>query len=921
MTSRLRIVGLIAVAVLVASCGPDVSSNWIDPVPLPPSAPRLANQSGAPLVSIVIPTEPSPGLETAGLDFSVAVQKITGADKAPDVVEGTASDASTTLVVEADVDTGATDTLGEQGYRIEPDTFDKKHVGLRITGATKTGAMYGIYKLIGDMGVRYFHPEQTFFPSDPNATLPWDYDGTPDKPNYKVRGFHEHTQHPIIASDFYLRPTGEFRDYASHYIRWLARNRQNFMSWEMLKTVDLDTWSPYISDIINEAHGYGIRVGIVVSFVDEQQNSFKIIRDDRFDADGQRLPDDQQIEQVLTRLADLGIDSFTFQIGSSEFTKPADDDVLAWLNKAADVLGKRDLSYYAWIHTTCALKADDGSLFYHLPLKADASMGAWVHTTMFWTLDSPAPVYGCQDFGHQVDFIDKAAGKRELIYFPETAWWLGFDNNVPLALPLTGWARAYDIQQALADYHIDGHVTFTSGREWDYWMYDHFLTQITWDNDFGWDDYLEWIKPVFGEHGDAIVAALEQWTDLQKKNFFEQNPLIYFYLAGELPQDEIGQNAGILARRPKLAFRKVAMYDQADFDKWKHDDFEMLQRMRDDYQQILDTLPESAPKDGDLSSVLYHEAYTTLRLYVMRIDHALALYSGVIEARKWVISTTKTDQEKQAARDAAEAKLDEARAITEQVKQIVAEMETHYRYPVDLLAREKPESPTSYPFGYLYHTHTALFWARRDDQLELLINQAFSDQDDDWTLQPDYLFVTDGDHAKLLVPDNPVAAHVIEGFTPPMLFGLQGDLSASGDAKLVVAHDYNQNLLPDTDTEIDLPIDKSSQPWTATTDQYTLHIRDSAGQTIGDGLLLYDPLFELTVGTDADNPDLPSLDQCDLTGQVNTEQLIGTVMNVSGIDHDGAESLLRSVFDVPDGDPTPERVEIKLRLTFEPAAN
>ena len=36
------------------------------------------------------------------------------------------------------------------------------------------------------------------------------------------------------------------------YHLWLARNRQNVMSWQMLKTVDLDAWIPYIADVAAE---------------------------------------------------------------------------------------------------------------------------------------------------------------------------------------------------------------------------------------------------------------------------------------------------------------------------------------------------------------------------------------------------------------------------------------------------------------------------------------------------------------------------------------------------------------------------------------------------------------------------------------------------------------------------------------------
>src|SRR5690606_7265594 len=121
-----------------------------------------------------------------------------------------------------------------------------------------------------------------------------------------MRGFHEHTQHPTVMSDYYLRPSAEHRAYVSNYIRWFARNRQNAMSWHMLKTVELEGWLPYIEEIIEEAHAYGIDVGMVLSFVDEQQNNFKIVDMERYDGDGKVIEPLKQIEMVLTEFSERG---------------------------------------------------------------------------------------------------------------------------------------------------------------------------------------------------------------------------------------------------------------------------------------------------------------------------------------------------------------------------------------------------------------------------------------------------------------------------------------------------------------------------------------------------------------------------------------------------------------------------------------
>ena len=175
---------------------------------------------------------------------------------------------------------------------------------------------------------------------------------------------------------------------------------------------------------------------------------------------------------------------------------------------------------------------------------------------MFYDLTHPAPVYECENFNHQRDFISRAdADERPLVYFPETAWWLGFDNNMPLVNPITGWSRAHDIKQGLSEYSVEGHITFTSGREWSYWHYDHHLTKLTWDGSMSWGEYVAWIAPLYGtEYADEISRILKAWADLQVQHFYEEDPMRYFYLAGELRQDELGEEAGIVARPPKRVF-------------------------------------------------------------------------------------------------------------------------------------------------------------------------------------------------------------------------------------------------------------------------------------------------------------------------------------------------------------------------------
>ncbi len=878
-----------AVALVLGACSDDSESG---------EASGALVRDGTVALSVVIPEDAIAGLAGAAEDLVVAVETITGAAVPDDAVR--TSGASTPRV-----EVSIVDGLGDEAY-----TLLSSEGNVTVTSSTQEGAMYGIYHLIGDLGVRYHHPEETWFPtadqlvlsgqSAADLQLPTGYDGADNSPDFEWRGFHEHTQHPIVMSDFLLRPEAEFRPYLSRYIRWLARNRQNTMSWQMLKTVELDAWLPYMDGVVDEAHEWGVRVGMVTSFVDQQQNMFRLIRAE--EGDGEPVDEEEQIRDGLAELLTVDFDFLVSQIGSSEFTKPADEDVLRWIDLASDILGEAGVRYWTWIHTTCDLEADDGSHFYHLPLQADENVGAWLHTTMFHNLRDPAPVYSCEDFSHQRSFGDEANGERSIVYFPETAWWLGFDNNMPLILPLTGVSRETDLRDVLPAWDVEGHVTFTSGREWTYWQYDHFLTQATWDRDVTWSAYLEWIQPMYGTNGGDAISVLQEWTQNQERDFFDEDPLLYFYLAGELRQDEIGAQAGILARRPKLAFADVVAMDDDTYAAWRQGDFAALQSMRESYNQAFIRMAAPDRNSDELSQVLYSELVDALYVYVRRIDHVLTLYGALDHVRSWSLESEEADD---ARRDellaAAEAGLADASAISDEMLGIFEAAEDRYRYPVELLAREKPETPTAYPFGYIWQVSTGHFWTRRDDQLDSLIGLVFGTAQDEWAdAVPEVLLISDSTNTTLLEPDHPLASSVITGFIPQTLFGID---SVDDEPVLSVALDFNENLLPDPGTETVFLTQSVAEGLVGSAEAFTLNVYSAAGEQYGAVNVL-----DAVLSVDWSDG---SASQAELSGMVPSEEMVGLIVAVGGIDSEGAANLLKSVFGVAAEEPMPAMLPIR----------
>ncbi len=911
---------ILAIVFLLSLWGCSSSSDNVDDGPV--ETPPLLAVNGILAIEIQLPEDAEDGLMDAAQDLRSAMQAITGAALEPP------SDSGTPIIRRfIRVEWIDSSEYGPQGFSIAPFANGDKEAGLTVTAAGQTGAMYGLYQIAHDLGARYYHPEESFFPSDSAATLPWDYGNAIITPRFDKRGFHEHTQHPIIASDWYLKgEQGELREYLSNYIRWMARNRQNMMSFHMLKTVDLENWWSYISSVIAEAHKYDIEVGCVVSFVDQQQNGFKIIREDYVDPDsGETVADEVQIRETLDQFARADFDFLGLQIGSSEFTKPADSDMLEWLDIAVGYLAESypNIDAFAWIHTTCDLESETGGYYYHLPLQADTNLGAFVHTTMFYDMEHDAPVYSCETFHQQRDFIEEADGKRELVYFPETAWWLGFDNNAPLVLPIYGYSRDYDMTEILPNYDISGHVTFTSGREWTYWMYDHFLTQSTFDASITWERYLDWLKPLYGERGESLIGMLKAMGDLQVKHFYEENPLIYFYIAGELQQDEIGEQAGILARRPKPALKKILALEDSEFSTWKSTDYDYLETMLTEYQAAFEGLEASVSAESEADCRL-SELSVGLDVYAHRIEHVLAIYAGVIAARDWdkekkraIAAEEEPDAAiKTQAQQSAEAELAKAKAITEEMLSYFNDMENCYRYPAEYLCREK-DSLTSYQFGYIWQTSTGHFWTRRDDQLESLIGQVFDTLVEDWENVPDALFITDKDHTRVTQPDDILAGSVISGFMPQMLFGIRNVSVQSGTMDLIVAQDYNQNLTPDPESEQTISGTLDGTNWDATSLLFSITVHDASGNEIGD-LSLFEPTYHLDLALSDEQVSAISLGTID--GEIVAQELIDIVMTVGGIDQEGSANLIKGIYGIETDQALPERLPAAFEFTFEKAA-
>ena len=84
------------------------------------------------------------------------------------------------------------------------------------------------------------------------------------------------------------------------------------------------------------------------------------------------------------------------------------------------------------------------------------------------------------------DFTLVEAPLRYTLYHGETAYWVNYDVDVPLFLPLYASARLYDLRklaraESRKGIRIMGQFNFESGWEWSYWLSNTLTARAAWD--------------------------------------------------------------------------------------------------------------------------------------------------------------------------------------------------------------------------------------------------------------------------------------------------------------------------------------------------------------------------------------------------------------------------------------------------------
>ncbi|MEW5848804.1 MAG: hypothetical protein AB2A00_08315 [Myxococcota bacterium] len=568
---------------------------------------------------------------------------------------------------------------------------------------------FATYALLERLGARFFHPMQELIPARDGAYLPTTLDVTMT-PAMAVRGIHLHLLHPTE----YFKPFNEAGEKnladAKRFVDWLVKTGQNHLQWWILVSMDLPTWLPHAAQILDYAHLRGLTVGSCATLWagSSLQNAYDLVTDDNLWQ--------EQMSERLAWLFQLPWDQV--ELGLGEFLGFQPEELLTWLDFAvahvAQLRPGAQVSVVNHVGNYENLYMDfrgQRTFFYHLPGYADPRLINSVHTVFWFDLYREWAMYEHENFHLQRDFILAELPERKVRYFPESAYWVTADVDVPAFLPEFIHARWLDIHNLDADIRerglppLDGHVMFSSGHEWGYWMADYLSARALWEPSRPLEDLLGHYASAYGSCASDVASTLRAFMTLQEQYLFDRR--LIPYISGEDAHDDFGALSGILTHPRRVQFHELLARDDAGRAQFEDDVVKPVQELAD--RIAAEILPRMRPLCAGADETLRPwcaELLDGMEIVELKLRHSVALNRAVLDAA--------------ALGDRWEALLGEAEAFRARGAEVIARREAHYRFDLETLVGAY-DNPTVYEFGYLRQAHVQCFWTRQELQARMAI--------------------------------------------------------------------------------------------------------------------------------------------------------------------------------------------------------
>lgn len=568
--------------------------------------------------------------------------------------------------------------------------------------------VFGTYALLEELGVRFFHPREEIVPAWGRPHFPAALDITRE-PAFERRGLQMHTLHPIEAYEALDEPGERNLAEARQLIDWVVKTGHNELQWWALGGLDdYRALVPHLSAIHAYAASRGVGVGLKVqTFASSSlQNGFALV-DDVDDGEA-------QIDEKLAELMAVPWDGVELALGEFLANDPVRlvellDHATA---KMAEIAPVTRLSVVNHVGNYPDLYVDyEGTetFLYHLPKYCDTRLVNSIHTVFFFDLFRDWGAYAHEDFTFHRDFLFEQAQVRTVRYIPESAYWASADIDVPIFLPAYMTARQIDVsgivreQERLGTPPVEGHVLFSSGHEWGYWLTDYLTGKMLWDPQADIIAHLAHVGRGLGDCGADVAAAVDAVRVAQDQSLFDER--LVGYLGGEDFADDFGAAAGFATTPTRIPFENVYAMAEADRQAFEASVIERLEAYAAATDAPLSSLRRACSNVDPSLGTFCRELADATEVTRLRALHSAALYRAVLAAAR--------------GEDGASA-LADAASLRERAAVVIGRRETEYRYEPARLIDPRPNL-TSYDWGYLRQASTLCFWLRQEDQATALV--------------------------------------------------------------------------------------------------------------------------------------------------------------------------------------------------------
>ncbi len=575
----------------------------------------------------------------------------------------------------------------------------------RVVAGGLLGAQYGVTHALEHLGFRFRSPYETYVPPRLRREPP--AGETAHAPEIRVRGFQLHTLHPIEAYFAFWEPGEANLESARRVVDWTIRQRGNYVQWVGLNDINDPAyhgpWKAHTRAILDYAHARGVRTGINIQLYGQSnlQRAFDLWHDRTGE-----VTLAESLELQLPLITD-GVPYDVYHISFGEFFSSDPAQFISDLNAAnaairAHAPGAEVHGFVHVGHEERVQYMGMDLIYYFLVKFADPSIVPDIHTVMFYNLyEDAGGAYHHDDFSeHRAYLLERIAAGEPASYVPETSYWVGFDNSVPIYLPLYVRNRLLDLERLRTDpaangMPLDQHIIFSTGWEWGYWLHDYATLRASYEL----EPAADLVAHAFADDLGPAAALVLDLIDAQKVALMDER--LVAYLAGRDQSFELGVALGIVSQPDRVTFSELVTADEATRNEVRAD----ITRL-DAHAAELAGFADDAAALALPESRWTRELRDAFRVTALRAAFARDIYEAML---------AHLDGDEAALR----ANHADALAHLEAARPIVRRRHGDLHHERDNIVLRHANS-TLYAYGYLHMADTLCFWERELRQVENL---------------------------------------------------------------------------------------------------------------------------------------------------------------------------------------------------------